>query len=34
METYHEADPDFFIHVAEKKYVDRETLEVSEVNGK
>lgn len=26
METYHESDPDFFIHVAEKKYVDPKTV--------
>ncbi|MFK8115080.1 MAG: class I SAM-dependent methyltransferase [Rubripirellula sp.] len=34
LETYHEADPDFFIHVAEKKYVEPGATEVAEVNGK
>ena len=32
LETYHEADPDFFIHVAEKAYVDP-TDGTKEVNG-
>lgn len=34
METYRECDPDFFIHVAEKKYVDPDEIQGTEVNGK
>ena len=34
METYRECDPDFFIHVAEKKYLDPDEIQGTEVNGK